>query len=58
MSRFETEIEKLAATAATVNDGADALRFSQAALNLAHAESVLNNALIEKQQNKKAFPDA
>ena len=58
MSRFETEIKELAATAAKVPDGADALRFSQAALNLAHAEAVMNNAMIEKQQNKKAFPDA
>lgn len=58
MSRFETEIKELAATAAKTHDGADALRFSQAALNLAHAESVLNNALIEKKNNKTAFPDA
>lgn len=58
MSRFDTEIEKLAASAAKTHDGADALRFSQAALNLAHAESVLNSAMIEQHENKKVFPEA
>lgn len=37
---MKTEIEKLAKKAAEADESADALRFSQAALNLANAEAV------------------
>jgi|14BtaG_2_1085337.scaffolds.fasta_scaffold98487_1 hypothetical protein len=40
---MKTEIEKLAKEASNANDSSDALRYSQAALNLAHVEATLEN---------------
>jgi hypothetical protein len=40
---YEEQVKKLAKKAADVHDSAEALRFSQAALNLAHALVQITN---------------
>ena len=43
MSDLEAHVKTLAKKAAETRDGADAMRFSQAALNIANAACVLSN---------------
>jgi len=50
MSNLKTEVETLAKKAAVVHDSADALRFSQAALNLANtAQTQIFTKINEKE---------
>jgi len=46
---MKTEIDKLAKKASKADDSGDALRYSQAALNLSHVEATLEDA---KRQSK------
>ena len=52
MSNITQQVEGLISKAATAEKSEDALRFSQAALNAAHAEQVMEQAASTKAGNK------